>query len=206
MPPLASEPRIELAEHDRGLGGVDALAEDGLGERVGAGDGEAGEAEAGVDRDGGHDDAGQDVFDGGAGLEGFMSHDDRPAHHDEEHQEGVGDAFGHPPQLADPALGGDIRGGEQGVAEEGKDRVECGGDQVSEPAVDGGLDVPGDVEESWRGLIAATHGAAAARRRRGGRGAVSRADLDSRRPLTRRPRARRSRGSRGRGARERGGR
>ena len=34
----------ELAEHDGGLGGVDALAHDGLGERVGGRDGQAGEA------------------------------------------------------------------------------------------------------------------------------------------------------------------
>ena len=49
----------ELAEHDGGLGGVDALAEDGLGERVGRRDGQAGQAEAGVDGDGGDHDAGQ---------------------------------------------------------------------------------------------------------------------------------------------------
>ncbi len=60
-------------------------------------------AEAGVDGDGGDDDAGQDVFDGGAGLERLVSHDDRPADQHEEDQEGVGDAFGHLPQLADPA-------------------------------------------------------------------------------------------------------
>ena len=69
----------ELAEHDGGLGGVDALAEDGLGERVGGRDGQAGQAEAGVDGDGGDDDAGEDVFDGGAGLERLVAHDDRPA-------------------------------------------------------------------------------------------------------------------------------
>ena len=136
--------------------------------------------EAGVDGDGGDDDAGQDVFDGGAGLEGLVAHDDRPADQDEQDQEGVGDALGHLPQLADPGLGGDVRGGEQGVAEQGEDRVEGGGDEVAEPVVDGGLDVTGDVEQARRGLAAAAHAAAAAWRRGGGRGGVAGADLDAR--------------------------
>ncbi len=55
----------------------------------------------------------------------------------------------------DPALGGDVRGGEQGVAEQGEDRVERRGDEVAEPVVDGGLDVAGDVEQAGRGLRAA---------------------------------------------------
>ena len=95
----------ELAEHDGGLGRVDALAEDGLGERVGGRDDQAGQAQAGVDGDGGDHDAGQDVLDGGAGLEGLVAHDDRPAHQDEQDQEGIGDAFGHLPQLTDPGSG-----------------------------------------------------------------------------------------------------
>ena len=123
----------QLAEHGGGLGGVDALAHDRLGERVGGRDHQTGQAEAGVDGDGGDDDAGEDVFDGGAGLEGLVAHDDGPADQDEENQEGIGDAFGHAPQLADPALGGDVGGGKQGVAEEGEDRVERGGDEVAEP-------------------------------------------------------------------------
>ena len=105
MPAVGQRAEDELAEHDRGLGRVDALAEDGLGERVGRRDGEAGQAEAGVDGDGGDDDAGQDVFDGGAGLEGLMAHDDRPADEHEQDQEGVGDAFGHLPQLRRPGSG-----------------------------------------------------------------------------------------------------
>ena len=51
MPPSAKRAEDELAEHDGGLGRVDALAEHGLGERVGGRDDETGDAQAGVDGD-----------------------------------------------------------------------------------------------------------------------------------------------------------
>ena len=107
-----------------------------------------------------------------------------PTKHEED-QEGIGDALGHLPQLADPGLGGDVGGGQQGVAEQVEDRVERGGDEVAEPVVDGRLDVAGDVEQARRGLGAAADTAAAARRRGGRSGGVARTDLDARWPLTR---------------------
>ena len=141
-------PEDELAEHHGGLGRVDALAEDGLGQRVRRRDGHAGEAQAGVGRDGGDHDPGGNVFQGGPGLDRLVTHDDGSADQDEEDQEGIGDAFGHAPQLAHPALVGHVRGGEQGMAEHVQHRVEGRGHQIGEPAVDGRFDVAGDVEEA----------------------------------------------------------
>ena len=91
------------------------------------------------------------------------AHDDRPADEHEQDQEGVRDARRHLPQLADPALGGDVRGCASRVLPiTVKIGFEASVTTVLEPAVDRGLDVAGDVEQPRRGRAAAAHRPAAA--------------------------------------------
>ncbi len=133
MPPSGERPEDELTEDDRGPRRVDPWPRTAWESESAVEITRPARREAGVDRYGGDDDAGQNVFDGGAGLERLVAHDDRPA--DETNRTRKASAM---PSVichssADPALGGDVRGGEQGVAEQGEDRVERRGDEVAKP-------------------------------------------------------------------------